>query len=716
MHRRRARRPLTHAPLPSQLASLPKVPPLPTAVAASPAALLVPGAALVSEPTPIIEDADERASDTESAGDDSLSAAVAAKLVEGASDEKLLRLMQGVGALPGDKREIDVAGGAAENEEKHQDATIEREKLRLQVPALTPVSAPAAAPYSAHSTSSANSTAPSSPDSAGAVSLPSPRSRTRTFGLPRPTSRADSVSSVASAPAGPVGGSGAWADRTIEEIRTLQRNLDERLRAFWTTRMEGREARVEITPVFAGEENTPGQAARSGLLATTSLWSDSTGQISHDLVIPWHVLSAFCKSHQPVAQGRHPNQITALDVRALLMPRKTPAQRAYDWAAGAIENADGLQAPAHDAAAEAPPIQTGWQRVTISEDAARKVRVISDVDDTVKVSGVIEGVRRMFHNVFVRDYTECAVPGVADWYGAMSAAGAGVHYVSNAPLELHSLVRGFLRAAGLPDGHVHLKHYPTGGRSLFAAWWEPASDRKRAAVQAILNAFPRSRFLLIGDSGELDLELYTALAAERPEQIAAIFIRDVSSPPRAIANFSSSSSSSSARRPAHPAALAAGDRVAPPKPAAVQNNAPETPPRTKRLGADDSGRAASQPAFFSPSFPPNVAPTATSASGGSRYSSPQRADPSTTFNPAGAPDPSVSVSSQTPSQNREAAPAPRPQPLTENEIRRVAAFSSRVTRARAGVPRGTRLRFFTDAKECEEEALRLIREIQRGTR
>ena len=50
--------------------------------------------------------------------------------------------------------------------------------------------------------------------------------------------------------------------------------------------------------------------------------------------------------------------------------------------------------------------------------------------------------------------------------------------------------------------------------------------RKRSAVVDVLNHFPDARFLLVGDSGEQDLELYAEVARARPEQILAIFIRD----------------------------------------------------------------------------------------------------------------------------------------------------------------------------------------------
>jgi len=43
----------------------------------------------------------------------------------------------------------------------------------------------------------------------------------------------------------------------------------------------------------------------------------------------------------------------------------------------------------------------------------------------------------------------------------------------------------------------------------------------------VLDAFPASRFILVGDTGEQDMELYAELASERPNQIVAVFVRDV---------------------------------------------------------------------------------------------------------------------------------------------------------------------------------------------
>jgi phosphatidate phosphatase APP1 len=50
---------------------------------------------------------------------------------------------------------------------------------------------------------------------------------------------------------------------------------------------------------------------------------------------------------------------------------------------------------------------------------------------------------------------------------------------------------------------------------------------KRAAIAPLLARYPNRRFVLVGDSGEQDPEIYGALAREHPQQIVRVLIRDV---------------------------------------------------------------------------------------------------------------------------------------------------------------------------------------------
>ncbi|KAK9372773.1 uncharacterized protein V1513DRAFT_466294 [Lipomyces chichibuensis] len=151
------------------------------------------------------------------------------------------------------------------------------------------------------------------------------------------------------------------------------------------------------------------------------------------------------------------------------------------------------------------------------------VSLISDIDDTIKHTGITGAKKGIFKNVFVKDYAELEIKGVGDWYQRLSKIGVPIHYVSNSPWQLYPSIAKFLRKAGLPTGSVHLKHY----NGFLYGLLEPAVERKRFNLESILVDFPYRKFILVGDSGEMDLEAYVNLACEFPDQVLAIYIRDV---------------------------------------------------------------------------------------------------------------------------------------------------------------------------------------------
>ncbi|KKA27839.1 hypothetical protein TD95_004124 [Thielaviopsis punctulata] len=182
------------------------------------------------------------------------------------------------------------------------------------------------------------------------------------------------------------------------------------------------------------------------------------------------------------------------------------------------------------------------------------ISVISDVDDTVKFSNVTGGPREILRNTFVRDLETLTVDGVSEWYNAMASLGVRLHYCSNSPWQVWPLLSGFFRTAKLPFGSMHLKQY----NGMLQGMWEPAANRKRPTLERLLKDFPRRKFILIGDSGEADLELYVDLAITNPRNILGIFIRDVTTPETAkeaqkIGLNSRQLSDTSMRRPSlHP--------------------------------------------------------------------------------------------------------------------------------------------------------------------
>jgi len=154
------------------------------------------------------------------------------------------------------------------------------------------------------------------------------------------------------------------------------------------------------------------------------------------------------------------------------------------------------------------------------------VSVISDIDDTIKLTDVHDR-RELLANTFLREFRP--VPGMAELYARWQRAGAVFHYVSASPWQLAGCLAGFFEQAGLPPGSMHLKLFRLKDSTPLGRL--PSKKRsKQRAIEQILNDFPYRRFILVGDSGEKDLDIYTAIARRRPGQVGGIAIRRV--PPR----------------------------------------------------------------------------------------------------------------------------------------------------------------------------------------
>ncbi|KAJ5200745.1 hypothetical protein N7472_005949 [Penicillium cf. griseofulvum] len=151
------------------------------------------------------------------------------------------------------------------------------------------------------------------------------------------------------------------------------------------------------------------------------------------------------------------------------------------------------------------------------------ISLISDIDDTVKHSAIASGAKEMFRNTFVRELDELTIEGVSDWYCKLADRGVKIHYVSNAPWQLYPLLERYFKMVGLPPGSFHLKQYSGMLQGIF----EPTAERKRGPLEQILRDFPERKFILVGDSGEADLEVYTEIVLANPGRILGIFIRDV---------------------------------------------------------------------------------------------------------------------------------------------------------------------------------------------
>jgi len=149
--------------------------------------------------------------------------------------------------------------------------------------------------------------------------------------------------------------------------------------------------------------------------------------------------------------------------------------------------------------------------------------VISDIDDTVKVTQVTDH-RAMFENTFYKPFS--AVPGMASLYQTWSQRGVNVHFVSSSPWQLYTELAGFMQSAGFPWSSFSLKSVRFRDETLMNLF-KKGIETKPKQIEPILNAYPNRQFILVGDSGEEDPEVYAAITKKYPGQIKRVYIRSV---------------------------------------------------------------------------------------------------------------------------------------------------------------------------------------------
>ena len=160
--------------------------------------------------------------------------------------------------------------------------------------------------------------------------------------------------------------------------------------------------------------------------------------------------------------------------------------------------------------------------------------IISDIDDTVVHTGVPNRLK-MARTVFLKNaYSRSPINGIPPFYRALQVGGLGksanpLFYVSSSPWNLYGHFQELFQIHNIPSGPITLRNWGIERQSLVAI---KTRKFKLAAIREILDRFPDLPFILIGDSGEEDPEVYTEVMRLYPGQILIAYIRGVRSDPR----------------------------------------------------------------------------------------------------------------------------------------------------------------------------------------
>ncbi|WP_433791268.1 App1 family protein [Actinoplanes sp. CA-252034] len=159
-------------------------------------------------------------------------------------------------------------------------------------------------------------------------------------------------------------------------------------------------------------------------------------------------------------------------------------------------------------------------------DPAVKFGVISDIDDTVMVTTLPRPLLAAWNTFVLDEHARTAVPGMAVLYERLVHANPGtpVVYLSTGAWNVAPTLTRFLSRHLYPAGPILLTDWgPTPDR-----WFRSGQEHKRKSLQRLAEEFPDVRWLLIGDDGQHDQEIYSEFAREHPENVAAVAIRRLS--------------------------------------------------------------------------------------------------------------------------------------------------------------------------------------------
>lgn len=154
------------------------------------------------------------------------------------------------------------------------------------------------------------------------------------------------------------------------------------------------------------------------------------------------------------------------------------------------------------------------------------VGIVSDVDDTVLSTMLPRPFVAAWNSLIRTEAARQAIPGMAVFYDAVEAAhpGAPVVYVSTGAWNTHGFLTRFLRRHRYPEGPLLLTDWgPTN-----TGWFRSGQEHKRRTLLQLSIDLPGIRWLLVGDDGQHDPEVYRDFAAANPDRVLGIAIRQLS--------------------------------------------------------------------------------------------------------------------------------------------------------------------------------------------
>jgi phosphatidate phosphatase APP1 len=155
-----------------------------------------------------------------------------------------------------------------------------------------------------------------------------------------------------------------------------------------------------------------------------------------------------------------------------------------------------------------------------------KFGTISDIDDTILVSHATQLFKKFRLIMTKNAKTRLPFEGVAEFYEKLKAKSNPFFYVSSSEWNLYDFLQDFFQVRNIPKGPFLLQEYKSGLWDLLFTGGG-SHQHKQDKIKRLMTLFPKLKFILIGDSGQRDTEIYRQALHEFPDRILAVYIRKI---------------------------------------------------------------------------------------------------------------------------------------------------------------------------------------------
>jgi phosphatidate phosphatase APP1 len=206
-----------------------------------------------------------------------------------------------------------------------------------------------------------------------------------------------------------------------------------------------------------------------------------------------------------------------------------------------------LEPGSHDVVFETVDDQLSTAQVIVAP-AEQQVGIISDIDDTVMVTSLPRPLLAAWNTFVLDEHARVAVPGMNVLYQRLiekfGAEATPFFYLSTGSWNVAPTLSRFLSRNLYPYGPLLLTDWGPTTKRLFRS----GTEHKRTSLRLLVETLPHVKWILIGDDGQHDESIYGEFAAEYPDHVLAVVIRQLSNTESVLAGGRAGSSARWRRR------------------------------------------------------------------------------------------------------------------------------------------------------------------------